>query len=84
MRFLLDTHSFLWFNSGSNELSESAEEIIRNPQNEILVSMVSLWEISIKNSLNKLEIRGGFESVQEDLTSNGFQILPIEFKHLTR
>ncbi len=84
MRFLLDTHSFLWFNSGNKELSSSAEEFIRNPQNDILVSVASLWEISIKNSLKKLVISGGFESVQEDLTSNGFQILPIEFKHLIR
>ena len=47
MNFLLDTHSFLWFVSGSNELSRIAQGLIEDKQSNVYVSLVSLWEISI-------------------------------------
>ena len=51
MRFLLDTHSFLWFIAGDNKLSSQARNLITNLDNQVLVSIASLWEISIKAGL---------------------------------
>ena len=48
MNYLLDTHTFLWTISNTANLSAKAAEIIKNPKNEIFVSAVSFWEISIK------------------------------------
>jgi PIN domain nuclease of toxin-antitoxin system len=56
MNYLLDTHTFLWTVSSTKDLSKKALEIIKNPKNEIYVSAVSFWEISIKTRLKKLNI----------------------------
>ena len=54
MKFLLDTHTFLWFVMGSANLSGNARNLIEDPANERLLSVASLWEIAIKASLGKL------------------------------
>jgi PIN domain nuclease of toxin-antitoxin system len=56
MNYLLDTHTFLWTLSSVDKLSKKAIEVIKNPKNEIFVSAVTLWEISIKVRLNKLNL----------------------------
>lgn len=48
MKFLLDTHTLLWTIFEPHKLSTEAQEIIANPKNIIGVSLISLWEISIK------------------------------------
>jgi len=55
MKQLLDTHTFLWFVAGNNELSETAKAQILNPNAQNFVSIASLWEISIKVKLGKLK-----------------------------
>lgn len=81
MRFLIDTHVFLWFVSNAKELSQTAKTIIEDGNNEIFISIASLWEISIKTALGKLSIKGNYESVIDDLNDNSIQILPISFAH---
>ena len=56
MRLLLDTHIFLWFVSGDKKLAIALREVIRDPQNEIFLSVVSLWEIIIKYHLGHLPL----------------------------
>jgi len=56
MRYLLDTHIFLWFINGDNKLSENLIETIENENNIVFVSFASLWEIIIKSNLGKLKI----------------------------
>jgi PIN domain nuclease of toxin-antitoxin system len=56
MRLLLDTDIFLWFVSGDMKLAPALREAIRNPQNEIFLSVVSLWEIVIKHQLGHLPL----------------------------
>ena len=81
MQYLIDTHVFLWFVSNAKELSKTAKKIIENGNNEIFISIASLWEISIKTALGKLSIKGKYESVINDLNDNSIQILPINFAH---
>jgi len=81
MRYLIDTHVFLWFVSNAKELSELAESLIEDEQNKIFISIASLWEISIKTALGKLTVVGKYESVIDDLTKNSIEILPINFAH---
>ena len=54
MRLLLDTHALLWWLFNDPKLSGSAREVIRNPDNDILVSSASAWEIATKHRLGKL------------------------------
>ncbi len=81
MRLLWDTHTFLWFVAGSSELSQKARQTIETPASQHFLSIASLWEISIKTALGKLHIQGNYESVINDVTGNGIQILPINFAH---
>ncbi|MBD2681126.1 MULTISPECIES: type II toxin-antitoxin system VapC family toxin [Nostoc] len=57
MKILLDTHIFLGFISGDNQLSTNIRDIIRDPDNEIYLSVVSIWECIVKYKLGKLKIR---------------------------
>ena len=56
MRILLDTHILLWWLAGDPALPEAAAELIRDPENVVFVSAVSIWEISLKQSLGKLDL----------------------------
>ena len=53
-RYLLDTHVFIWFVTRNIHLSREVDAIITDPSNEAFVSLASLWEISIKQSVGKL------------------------------
>ena len=61
MRVLLDTQSFLWFIAGSGSLSPAGRAIIEAADNQPFLSMASLWEMAIKQSLGKLSLRRPFE-----------------------
>lgn len=56
MKLLLDTHIFLWFISGDKRLSEGIRDNIRDPGNEVYLSVVSLWEAIVKYHLGKLPL----------------------------
>jgi PIN domain nuclease of toxin-antitoxin system len=74
---LLDTHAFLWFLSGSRELSNRAKLHIENPQNRKFISIASFWEIAIKNSLGKLKLDMPFKELKYITSNSGFEILPL-------
>lgn len=81
MQYLIDTHVFLWFVGNAKGLSKTAKPLIEDGQNEIFISIASLWEISIKTALGKLAINGNYESVIDDVNDNSIKILPINFAH---
>jgi len=81
MQYLIDTHVFLWFVSQAKEISQIAGTLIEDGNNEIFISIASLWEISIKTALGKLTINGKYETVIDDVNDNSIQILPINFAH---
>ena len=56
MKILLDTHIFLWFISGDSRLSADVRDIIRDLDNEIYLSVVSVWESIVKYQLGKLPL----------------------------
>lgn len=56
MRILLDTHIFLWFISGDAQLSTDVRDAIRDPDNEVYLSVVSVWEVIVKYQLGKLPL----------------------------
>jgi PIN domain nuclease of toxin-antitoxin system len=56
MRILLDTHIFLWFISGDSQLSTDVRDAIRDPDNEVYLSAISVWEAIVKYQLGKLPL----------------------------
>lgn len=57
---LLDTHTLMWFIDGSKELFQIARQAIESDDTDNYVSIASLWEIAIKISLGKLELKNPF------------------------
>lgn len=82
MRLLLDTDTLLWFYGGDDALPVDLKEAIRNPSNDCYFSIASLWEITIKVSLGKLEIGTPMTELFNFLERNQFWVIPIELNHL--
>ena len=85
MRYLLDTHVFLWWNLGDPRLSEKAIKIISDGNNEIFLSAVSAWEIAIKVARKRLTIpEDPMRFVPSRMQLHGFEPLAIQIHHATR
>lgn len=83
MQLLIDTHAFLWFISGDPRCSTVARDSIASPQNQIYLSVASLWEISIKLSLRKLTLSMPFDQlIKNQLLLNSIDILQIDIPDL--
>jgi len=82
-RYLLDTHTAIWYFNGDNALSKTAKEIILELSNQIHMSIISAWELAIKTSLGKLEFKGKVTRFVYLAETYGFTILPIKSTHLT-
>jgi len=78
LRLLLDTHLLLWWLDASPSLSAQAGEMIRDPENTVFVSAVSLWEIWLKQSLGKLRLPVDFT---DRLAAESFESLPLVAAH---
>lgn len=84
MRYLLDTHAFLWFLNEDSALSAKATAAIEDPSNAIHLSIASLWEIAIKVGVGKLELPEPFAVfMRKQLAINSrLRMLAISIDHL--
>ena len=85
MKYLLDTHTFLWAIEDDPRLSAAAAEMFMNRQNELFLSAASVWEIVIKTQVGKLRLPSpvaGF--LKQHLELNRVRVLPITFPHVLR
>ena len=84
MNYLLDSHAFIWAVIAQDKLSRNAAPIIENSENEIFVSHLSFWEISIKQELGKINLHGSspeeFSGWCEKLN---FKVLPLSLHDVT-
>jgi PIN domain nuclease of toxin-antitoxin system len=80
MKGLMDTHCFIWTLLDAHKLSKKAASFIENPENEIFVSAINFWEISLKFSLGKLELNGLVpEDLPELALQTGLEIIPLDY-----
>jgi PIN domain nuclease of toxin-antitoxin system len=79
MESLLDTHAFLWYLLGDSNLGNKAKEAI-DAKTGLYFSIASLWEISIKINVGKLQLNRPFEDLPKELQYINAQILPITFE----
>ena len=81
MTYLLDTHTMLWAISEPEKLSPKVAEIIETPEKRILVSVVSLWEVSLKYSIGKLSLDGFLpEELPEICEKMDFDVVALQPK----
>ena len=81
MRFLIDTHLLLWAAGQSARLSPVARSLISDPENELLFSAASLWEIAIKAGLGRADFRVDAARLRRGLLNNGYRELAITGEH---
>jgi PIN domain nuclease of toxin-antitoxin system len=78
MNILLDTHVFLWSLFTPDKLSKEVDCEIKSPNNDVAVSVVTFWEISLKYALGKLELTGVKPEELPDFAAQmNLEILPI-------
>jgi PIN domain nuclease of toxin-antitoxin system len=83
MKVLLDTHVFIWWVIDDPQLSDTARAVISDPANTIYLSVVSAWEIIIKERTGKLSLPEPAQTyVPSRLNSNGFVSLTVELTHV--
>ncbi|MBZ0307384.1 MAG: type II toxin-antitoxin system VapC family toxin [Anaerolineae bacterium] len=83
MKYLLDTHVFIWLDAASIQLSEPAHKIIADRSNILFLSLVSIWEMQIKHQLGKLALRTSLtEIIDNQQKTNGIYLLGITLPHV--
>lgn len=81
MNLLLDTHLLLWAASEPKRLSAKARTLLLDPANHLVFSSASLWEISIKNGLERADFNVDPRRLWRMLLVNGYRELPIISEH---
>lgn len=83
MKILLDTHTFIWWDSEIEKLSCTALHTCQEPENTLLLSTASVWEMQIKHQLGKLSLETPLaEIISTQQEMNGIKILPVELSHV--
>lgn len=78
MRYLIDTHVFLWWVEDSKRLKDSIKQLLADPQNSVYTSVVSGLEISIKCQSGKLRLK---TTLEDCFAKSGFDVLDITLLH---
>lgn len=81
MKLLLDTHLLLWAAGQPERLSARAKKLLSDPDNELLFSAASLWEIAIKNTLGRPDFHVDARVLRRGLLDNGYLELPVTGQH---
>lgn len=77
MSLLLDTHAVLWWSSGDVRLGPSSRRAISAAGREVLISAISVWEITIKQALGRLDA----PDMPNLIAVEGFRELPLTIEH---
>jgi PIN domain nuclease of toxin-antitoxin system len=81
MRLLVDTHVLLWAAAEPDRLPPSFRDRIESPDNEVLFSAVSIWEIAIKQQIGRLPLSVTPEEIADAAVRMGFDELPVTSAH---
>lgn len=82
MKLLLDTHLLLWAAKGLEFLPQNAQKLMDTPENELIFSVASLWEIVIKSGLGRGDFRVDPRILRRGLLDNGYSELSILSRHV--
>jgi len=81
LRLLLDTHVALWALTDDPRLSQRARALIADPENDVLVSAASVWEVAIKHALGRGDMPISGDQALDWFRQAGYQLLPIAPEH---
>ena len=81
MKLLLDTHLLIWAAEGIERVPPDARVLMADKKNELLFSVVSIWEVAIKRGLNRPDFQLDPRKLRRGLIDNGYIELPILGEH---
>ncbi len=84
MTYLLDTHTFLWVLNSPKAIPAPVQSICKNRSATLLVSIVTPWEMAIKNALGKLEAAYVLDNFETLLAQGGYTLLETTVQHVIR
>ena len=82
MKYILDTHTFIWWNDDPQLLSEKVVALCEDPSNKLFFSLASVWEMQIKLQLKKLKLSASLESIIEQQQANNIELLTLTTQHI--
>ena len=81
-QFLLDTHTLIWHLTDAPDLSNKVKKNIENIDNQIVVSIVSFWELAVKINIGKLNLNYSLQEIIQEVEQLGMEVLEIKPAHL--
>lgn len=83
MKVLIDTHVFIWWTSDSQKLSLLVYNLLGDSNTQVFLSVVSIWEMQIKLSLGKLQLKTALpELIEDEIKRNRIKLLPLDLSHI--
>jgi PIN domain nuclease of toxin-antitoxin system len=83
VKLLFDTHAFIWWDSNPERLSSKVMTACNDPDNLLILSVVSVWEMQIKFKLGKLTFQTPLKTtIQEHQKNNNLNVLPVTLTHV--
>ena len=82
MKYLIDTHVIIWLLDDDDKLSKVARREIENLDNQIFVSVISLFEIAIKVKTGKLSFNKSMYDIERELSNQGIKLLSLSTHHI--
>ena len=82
MKLLLDTHMLLWAAGDSERLPSDAHRLIMDPDNALLFSVASVWEVVVKRGLKRADFQVDARLLRRGLIDNGYCELPVMSEHV--
>jgi PIN domain nuclease of toxin-antitoxin system len=83
MKLLLDTNVFIWLNDAPHRVKDRVMTVIANPDNDLFLSLTSIWEMQIKIQLGKLELSDALPDIlKTQQVENNLQVLTIDLNHI--
>lgn len=79
--YLIDTHIFIWWMDGGDRLATEAKNVLQDAQQEVFISVASIWEMVIKKQQGKLKAP---TDIEKDIKLAGFMVFPIELSHVLK
>jgi PIN domain nuclease of toxin-antitoxin system len=85
MKLLLDTHAFMWWYSEPERIPKDTLILLLNPNHQLFISLVSLWEMQIKSQLGKLILKDDLETmVINEKQHNNINLISITLTHILK
>lgn len=81
MRLLLDTHVLLWAAAAPRRLDADVRDRLASPENDVLFSAASIWELAIKMQIGRIDLGVTPEELAREAVRRGFEELPVSAAH---